>query len=203
MNSVENYGSLMWTIRGRFDVIETLRHSDADPFSRAESAAFQGRKIVEAIAFGCLVAIDNSLKSIPRDAKGQWNVEKIFKSLKSKNLNILPSPSIIREATEEENSANNVNVTIEGVPERRLTHDDLIEIYQNLHFWLHEVNPYVHEESSEFYENKSITLWENLEKLNLFIERHFISIHGSGFFCVLRDINDHKTKVIPLAKDTA
>jgi hypothetical protein len=62
MNPMENYCSLMWTIRARFDVIDTLRQSSADFFSPAESAAFHCRKIVEAIAFACLVAIDNGLK---------------------------------------------------------------------------------------------------------------------------------------------
>ena len=105
MNPMENYCSLLWTIRSRFDVIDTLRQSSADFFSRAESAAFHGRKIVEAIAFACLVAIDNGLKYVPRDAEKQWNAETIFKNLKSKNLKVLPSPSIFRQATPEEKTS--------------------------------------------------------------------------------------------------
>jgi hypothetical protein len=50
--------------------------------------------IVEAIAFACLVAIDNALKYVPRDAEKQWNAETIFQNLKSKNLKVLLSPSI-------------------------------------------------------------------------------------------------------------
>lgn len=48
------------------------------------------------------MAIENGLKHIPRDAQGQWNAEEIFKSLKSKNLMILPSPSRLRPATLQE-----------------------------------------------------------------------------------------------------
>jgi len=203
MTPIENYGSLMWTIRGRFDVIETLRQSTAESFSRAESAAFNGRKIVEAIAFACLVAIDHGALTIPRDAKGQWNAETIFKSLKAKSLVVLPSPSIIRQSTADEKSSSNVNVTIEGVPGRRLSYDDLIAIYQRLHAWLHEVNPYVHQERSDFYAKKSAALWQDLTDLHEFIERHFISIQGNGFFCVLRDTQDQQTKVIPLSKEAA
>lgn len=203
MNPIENYGSLMWTIRNRFDVIEALHQSSVDPFSRAESAAFHGRKIVEAIAFACLVTIDHGLKNIPKDAKGQWNAEKIFKSLESKNLSILPSPSIIRQATPEEQATNGVNITIEGIPERRLTCDGLIKIYQRLHAWLHEINPYVHQRHAEFYTKKSEALWADLVSLHLFIERHFISIQGAAFFCVLRDVHDQQTKVIPFSKLTA
>ena len=183
-------------------MIEILRQSSTDPFSRAESAAFHGRKIVEAIAFACLVAIDNGLKNIPRDAKGQWNAETIFKSLKAKNLTVLPSPSNIRQATSEEKSTNGVSVTIEGIPERRLTHENLIEIYQGLHAWLHEVNPYTYQGHLDFYAQKSVVLWQDLEKLHLFVERHFISIHGAGFFCILRDCQDQQTKVVPLNKAT-
>lgn len=105
MNPMENYCSLMWTIRSRFDVIDTLRQSSADFFSRAESAAFHGRKIVEAIAFACLVAIDNGLKYVPRDAEQQWNAETIFQNLKSKNLTVLPSPSIFPHTYAEEKTS--------------------------------------------------------------------------------------------------
>ncbi|MCQ4270070.1 hypothetical protein NA655_03440 [Pseudomonas kuykendallii] len=203
MNPIENYGELMWKIRSRFDVIEALRQSDSDPFSRAESAAFHGRKIVEAIAFACLVAVNNGLKIIPRDAKGQWNAEAIFKNLKSKNITALPSPSNIRQATLEEQMTDGVNVIIEGIPEKRLTTEELIEIYKRLHVWLHELNPYSYQGHSEFYTQKSGTLWADLEKLHLFIERHFISIRGTAFFCVLRDTQDRETKVIPLAKQEA
>lgn len=196
----DTYLSLMLTIRNRFDTIDLLHNASSEPFSRAETAAFHGRKIVEAIAFGCLVAIENGLNTVPRDAKGQWNAESIFESLKSKALSALPSPSIIRQATPDEQRENNVKAVGEGIPEKRLTHDDLISIYQSLHAWLHEVNPYVHSEHANFYDQKAETLWADLTKLRLFMERHFISIHGAAFFCVLWDSQDGQTKVGSLSK---
>lgn len=199
----DTYLSLMLTIRDRFDIIGTLQDASSEPFSRAETAAIHGRKIVEAIAFGCLVAIENGLNTVPRDAKGQWNAEDIFKSLKSKGLSVLPSPSIIRQATPDEQRENNVKAVFEGIPERRLTHDDLISIYKSLHAWLHEVNPYVHSEHANFYTQKAETLWSDLAKLRLFMERHVISIHGAAFFCVLWDSEDGQTKVSSLSKVTA
>jgi hypothetical protein len=120
MDARDSYHSLMLTVRERFDVIQAL-HALSASFSQAEAAAFHGRKIVEAIAFGCLVAIENGLKHIPRDAKGQWNAEEIFRNLKLKNLTILPSPSHLRAATKQEQQDNNVQVTVEGIPERRLS----------------------------------------------------------------------------------
>jgi hypothetical protein len=46
-------------------------------------------------------------------------------------LSILPSPSTIRNPTEEERRENpGVGATIEGMPLRRLSHDELIAIYE-------------------------------------------------------------------------
>jgi hypothetical protein len=202
MKPIETYSSLMRTIRNRFDIIETLRQSEleANSFSKAETATFHGRKIIEAIAFACLVTVEHGLKVIPKDAKGQWNAEKIFKSLKAKKLNVMPRPSIFRKATESETIKSGAKITIEGVPEKQLTDEELIEIYQGFHAWLHEINPYTHEGVDKFYEEKSPNLWRDLERLHRFIERHFISIRGASFFCVLKDSKDFETKVIPLQK---
>ena len=200
MMPLENYGSLMQTIRERCDVIGQLKASHAADFARAESAAFHGRKIVEGTAFACLVAIENGLTTIPRDAKGQWNAEDIFKNLKKKGLEVLPSPSVIRPATPDEEKEHGVKTTIEGLPERRLTHDELIAIYQRLHGWAHELNPYTWVEHDTFYAKHSPALWSDLERLERFLERHFISIRGKGFYCTLRDKNDGQTKVLPLQK---
>ncbi len=194
------YLDLMSVVRDRLDTIDKLASSTGGDFARAEAAAFQGRKVVEGIAFACLVATEKGLKLIPRDAKGHWNAESIQKSLSSKNINTFPSPSTIRNPTEEERSRDNVNVVIEGVPERRISTDEFIAMYQRMHRWLHELNPYVAKDRATFYSNNGQQLWNDLSAIGRFIERHFISIKGSGFFCVLRDINDGQTKVLPLQR---
>jgi hypothetical protein len=203
MDARETYLSLMLTVRERFDAIEGLRNAAVPTFAQAEAAAFHGRKIIEAIAFACLVAVQNGLKEVPRDAKGQWNAETIFKSLKSKGLSVLPSPSQIRQASPEEQRDNNVTVVIDGIPERRLAHEDLIGIYQALHAWLHEVNPYVHFNHATFMSAKLEKLWADLARLRFFLERHFISIRGEAFFSVLWDSQDGHTKVGSLSKAAA
>lgn len=141
----------MRTIRVRFDAIDALKYAQIEGFPRAELAAFHGRKIIEGIAFACLVATERGLSTIPRDAKGQWNAENIFNSLKKKGLTVLPNPSIIRQATESETKNNKVNAVIEGQPELNLSYEQLIHIYQRFHAWLHEVNPYTYEDQSSFY----------------------------------------------------
>jgi hypothetical protein len=201
MTPHENYISLMQTVRGRLDIIAQLKQTKADDFARAETAAFHGRKVVEGTAFACLIAIENGLPAVPKDAKGKWNAEDILKSLKKKGLDVLPSPSVLRNATPAEKEDQGVNIVIEGVPDRRLTHDELIEIYQRLHGWAHELNPYTHEEHETFCATNSRALWEDLSRLERFLERHFIAIRGKGFYCTLRDSQDGLTKVMPLAKE--
>lgn len=203
MNPADLYLSLMQTIRVRLDVVEILRNGSGPEFVRAESAAFHGRKVIEAIAFACLVALDNSFEVVPRDAKGQWNAEDIFNSLQRKNLGVFPSPSVIRAATLEEEAARGVLVVIDGVPERRLTHADLVAIYKRLHAWLHEVNPYTSTSQDAFCATRAPELWIDLFKLHSFVERHVMSIRGAGFFCVLRDKDDQTTKVLPIYRESA
>jgi hypothetical protein len=194
------YQALMEVIRRRFDLIDAVRSSPTDDLVKAETAAFHGRKIVEGIAFGCLVAIEHGLKQLPRDAKGQWNAENIFERLRKKGLTVLPSPSFIRPATTEEAKAQDVKAVVEGQPDRRLSHDDLIGLYRQLHRWLHEWNPYVTSTKTARSTSSAKALWSELDKLRLFIERHFISIHGEGFFTVLWDSQDNMTKVAALSK---
>ena len=190
----------MTTVRNRLDVIKIIKDSRGNDFSRAETAAFHGRKIIEGIAFACLVAIENGIKHVPRDAKGQWNAETILKNLKSKRIDTLPSPSVIRSASTAERESENVNVVIEGVSERRISPDDLIAMYQRMHRWLHEVNPYTEPAHESFNIKYGQILWDDLRRIDLFIDKHFISISGDGFFCVLRDDVDGLTKVVPLSR---
>jgi len=196
----DKYLELMKIIRNRLDLINSLRTVNVDSFSKDETAAFHGRKIIEGIAFACLAATEHGLKEVPRSAKGQWNAEKLLKKLKAKNISTFPSPSIIRHATKPEQQSNNVKVVVEGIPEKRISLDGLITIYQGLHRWLHEVNPYVENDRESFLLKYEDSLWNGLSKLEKFIEKHFISISGEGFFCVLRDDQDTTTKIIPLSK---
>lgn len=197
----EIYADLMQVIRRRLDTIRLLQTVQGDEFSRTESAAFQGRKAIEGIAFACLVATENGIKHVPRDALGQWNAEKIFEKLKKKGIHTLPSPSIVRSSTEAERRENfGVAVTIEGVPERRLSHDELIAIYARTHRWLHEINPYIEPDHMQFCAKNAASLWQDMARVDSFVDKHFISIGGEGFFCVLRDNTDGQTKVQSLSR---
>jgi hypothetical protein len=41
------------------------------------------------------VATENGIKHVPRDAKGQWNAEKVFDSLKKKGFGSVPYLTVI------------------------------------------------------------------------------------------------------------
>ena len=197
---LENYQQLMNVVRSRLDAVQSLSKLTIDEFNNSEIAAFHGRKIIEAIAFGCLVGIKNGLKTIPRDAEGQYNAEKIFKNLNSKGIDIFPSPSKIRYATESEINEHNTKIVVEGIPERRIDKNEMIKKYQRMHNWLHELNPYTKDNQEVFYQKNKQQLWKDLNELELFLSSHVMSINGEAFFCVLRDKQDGRTKVISLSK---
>ena len=189
----------MWAIRTRFEAIQSIKNSNLNNFAKAESAAFHGRKIVEGIAFACLVAYENRFQNIPKEAKGKWNPAVIFKELKKKKVEIIPSPSVLRLPISGESlPSTKIDKIIEGIPENRITHEQLIEIYNRMHVWLHELNPYTYSEKSTFCDQKSQILWGDIDKLYKFLEKHFISINGMAFYCVLFDSQDNGTKVYPL-----
>lgn len=102
----------------------------------------------------------------------------------------------MRYPTDQERADNpGVGTTIEGQPALCLSHDQLIEIYQNTHRWLHEINPYTEPHRTDFYTKNGASFWQEMGKVDRFIDKHFISIGGEGFFCVLRDKVDGQTKV--------
>ena len=200
MDQISKYHDLMENIRGRFDLINAIRSASADAFSKAETAAFQGRKVIECIAFGCLVAVENAYKYVPHSEKTQWNAADIFKGLRKKDMWVLPNPSIIRLPTESEKVEHNVTSVIEGMPDRCLACDEILEIYSSMHKWLHDINPYLNSDRQKFLIKNEGRLWRDLERLNLMMERHFISIRGEAFYCILHDMNDNQTKLVKLSK---
>lgn len=196
----DQYQRLMQVVRKRLESIQSLSAMNVDDFGKAEMAAFHGRKIIEAVAFGCLIGIKNGLKTIPKDAQGQYNAEKIFKKLMSNSIEIFPSPSEIRCAAHDEINKHNAKIVIDGIPERRITREDIIKKYQRMHNWLHELNPYTKDNQEEFYIKNQAQLWKDLNELEMFLRHHVISINGEAFYCTLRDKLDGKTKVVSLTK---
>lgn len=200
--ALQTYCHLMVTIRYRFETLAQLSVSGIPPFAKAEQAAFHGRKIVEAIAFGCLVATENGLNQVPRDAKGKWNAKEILQSLRSKKISTLPLPSELRLSNRNTPEESGARAVIEGVQQKRLSHDELIAIYGRFHAWLHELNPYTQPNRELFHDTHIESLNDDIARLRDFIERHFISINGEGFYATLWDSGDNEVKVHSLSRTT-
>lgn len=52
----------------------------------------------------------------------------------------------------------------------------------------------------DYYSKHGTTLWDDLGRLEHFLERHFISIRGEDFYCTLRDSKDGTTKILAIRK---
>jgi hypothetical protein len=195
------YTRLAHNLRSRIRFAQHVFTLDEPKARIVETVCLQGRKIIETIAYMALVATHHGLglRGVPNDAKLQWNAETILTRMKKKRLTVLPSPSTITGSPLTGSQPPDYNLVVNGVPEYRLSHEELISIYRNFHKGLHETNPYAREDNDEFYLSLLPTLQADLEKLKNFTWSHFISIKGRGFMVKLEDSNGNLS-VLPLAK---
>jgi hypothetical protein len=194
------YYNVMKVIRGRFDVINQYLDRDDRDFFLGEILAFHTRKIIEAIAFGCMIALENSKNSIPTKLKKEYSADKILKHLRGKNSLPYPSPSEIRKSTPAEFFQYKSKITCAGIEEYRLTIDELLSMYGRTHKWLHEFNPYSKNKHQDFALANIDNLINDIKELNNFISSHAISLDGIAFMCKLVDKVDGQTKVVPISK---
>jgi hypothetical protein len=195
----ERYKQLAVRLRDRIEFAELVLKSSAPAWQKAESLALQLRKSIETVAHMSLVATEHGLGElgVPKDIKRHWNAETIFKRLKQRGFNILPSPSRMQNSSDPRFKA-----VFAGVPEYRLSYDDLIEMYQWLHNLLHDDNPYralTIEQSHDTALEKLSTL---LVRIKNFTWIHFIGIRGEAFAVDLRNIHG-ETAVLPLKRIAA
>ena len=189
---VDQYHAVMSRIRSRLDVISQIRRSNLSTLSALETAAFHLRKVIEGIAFGCLIACENGVKRLPRDAQGQWNADNIFSRLDRRGVLALPNPSAFRSPTSEEREEMKRSIgaelahVIEGQPDACLNVDDIRSMYRRTHGWLHEENPYVARDADQRAVEVE-NLWSDVDKIEGLLGSHAIGISGEMFFCVLRD----------------
>ena len=190
------YADVMLRIRQRFDAINALRKQEPS-WSVGESIGTHLRKIIEGVAFGCIVAMQNSTKKLLRRVVGKWNADDIFFELKKLDNFCYPDPSDIRPASEVEKRNCNVEVVLEGQEDRRISVDDLRAMYQRTHPWTHEDNPYVTRPLDD--KNFDILI-EDVDKVERMLSLHRIGIMGESFICIIRDKNDGQLKVHPISK---
>lgn len=199
------YRDVMYRIRQHFDLIDQIKELKLIcDFAVLEICASNIRKIIEGIAFGCLIIAEHGGETVPKKAKREFNAEKTLKWLEKKNVEVFPTPSVIRsftaddieEATKYTTGLDNISATIEGQPQLIVTRNELKKIYNEMHHLCHEANPYL--------QNRGLNLTDVLsymKKIKDFIWKHTISWQGKMFFCVLCDNVDRLTKVLPLSKE--
>ena len=194
----QQYQSLMTNIRARHELVSGLGLRPSSEFVDFETAAFHLRKTIEGVAFGCLVALENGLKKIPRDARGQWNADKIFSKLKKRDELVFP------ESFKRENPDGSAGIVVQHhiVPrkETNLTVEEVRNIYRRLHVWNHEWNPYVAENKTKFKQRKAEVI-EFGPKLWNWLVVHMIGIGGEIFLAGLKEGPEGRVNLVAATKN--
>ena len=180
--ALSQYRGLMSNIRARFDIIDGLQLNAASEYAVLETAAFHLRKSIEGVAFGCLVATQVGLKSVPRDAQGQWNADRIFSTLKKREKPVFPFA-----ITREEPAQDDRGIQHYIVPnvDWNITLDEAKNIYRRTHKWVHEWNPYVPTTVTKFgYYCQQ--LLDDIVNTWQWLVHHAIGVAGEVFIAVLK-----------------
>jgi hypothetical protein len=187
------YLELMTRIRARFETIDLLDPDQSYELSVLETVAFHLRKIIEGIAFGCLVAIENGLKAVPRDAVGQWNADIIFARLKKREQLAFPEPFERQDPP----AGSDPKVNHHLVPRKDLTMsvDEMRDCYRRTHPWLHEWNPYVPSHATDFEKRRADLLRDEIAVRNV-MWQHMIGIGGEVFLGYLKHPGDEQVRVV-------
>lgn len=187
------YRMLLTNIRARYEVINGLALKEGSDFATLETAAFHMRKSIEGIAFGCLVALENGLNAIPRDAQGQWNADRIFTRLSRQDELVFPES--FRRVDPPKGSDPIVAHHIVKNTEVNLSVDEVRRIYRRSHKWVHEWNPYV-ESFGRDYAVYRAELLADLPKIWNWLLAHMIGIGGKVFLGLLKDGDDQAVRVV-------
>ncbi|MEJ6593572.1 hypothetical protein [Parasphingorhabdus sp.] len=187
------YQSLLINIRARYEIIDNLHREANSDFAVLETSAFHIRKSIERFAFGCLVALDNGLKKIPRDARGQWNADKKFAKLPKQKELVFPRS--FRRDNPPLGSDPRVSNHIVKRLEINLTVDDVRAIYRRSHKWLHEWNPYLESFGRDFEKSKA-ELLSDLPKIWDWLLQNLIGIGGKVFLGLLKHGPNEDVRVV-------
>lgn len=173
----------MRNIRARFEIIDTLQLSETSEYPALETAAFHLRKSIEGVAFGCLVATENGLKKIPRDAVGQWNADKIFSRMSRHKPLIFPCSIDVQSSVNEDEAAKHHIVVNEA---DNVSIDEIRSVYRRTHFWLHEANPYIAITLDKFVKLRSQLLLD-IVAVWRWLLHHLIAADGELFLTVMKN----------------
>lgn len=136
--------------------------------------------------------MEQGLKEVPRDARGQWNADNIFARLKKRDQLVFPEAFKREDPPADGDPIVNHHI----VPNKgaNLSIDDVRDIYRRSHKWLHEWNPYVERLGKEFPQSKS-DLLADIPSVWNWIVQHMIGIGGHVFLGILKDV-DGQVRVV-------
>jgi hypothetical protein len=172
----------MRNVRARFEIIESLKLSVDSDYPKLETAAFHLRKSIEGVAFGCLVAMENGLKAVPRDAVGQWNADRIFAKVDKRKPLIFP---FAIDRKDPPAGSKDVQHHIVKDEQRNLSIADVRSIYRRSHTWLHEMNPYIPITATKFSSLRD-SLLKDIVSVWSWLLHHIIAADGEVFLTVLK-----------------
>jgi hypothetical protein len=127
------YEASMALIRTRLTTLSATE-ANGNLLARAETFAFQIRKIVEGVAFGALSAVEHRNRSLLKEQRTK-DADKLLSWLAKKNLLELPSAQRLDPPIGE------FNIVLSGVAERNLTVDQLSAAYGRASALIHERHP--------------------------------------------------------------
>ena len=188
----DQYRGLMSNIRARFEIIDGLGLGGESEYAPLETAAFHLRKSIEAATFGCLIAMENGLRKVPRDAKGQWNADKLLTKVKKGNPPVFP---VAIHAEEPQPGSVGIAHHIVTNKEWNLSIDEVRQIYRRTHKWLHEWNPYLPGGPLKFGKYRD-ELIDDIPKVWRWLLHHLISVDGEVFIAVLKRSPDVGVEII-------
>lgn len=152
-----------------------------------ENIILSMRKVVEGIAFCCLIATQIRVGQVPRQIKNNWNAEEIFQFLASKKLLHLPDFARLKleRETSDADAPNAWRLEISESKDEEL--ERVISIYHQCHKFLHEFNPYIGMplRLADF-DEQMIVSCNHLKKDHMWIWnrfwQHSVRIRGKVFF---------------------
>ena len=157
-----------------------------------EAAALQLRKIYELIAFSAMSADLEKYSSVRMEFSEDWRFADILKTIEQENRYFLPQPTRRVQSTVE-----GVNWHIEERPEAKLSKEDLIFRYKQLHKIMHAENPFAEPYSRHQYLIR-IDTWVREVGGLLAEHRYVIGPMQQGYIV---ELNDHGEDVTAFRVD--
>jgi hypothetical protein len=194
---LRRYADCMEEIKRRTDVIRWIIKREKTTgyiHTDVETACLQMRKILELIALSSLIANNEEYSRQYQKFAEHWHATKILEDIEAINPDFWPVPS-------EQVIDPNTGMVKDVVPVTKeyLTHENLVEIYDECNQFLHAQNPYGAPQNITRITSK-MALW--LTKMMNLLNHHQIRLVNPDFeiWVLIRDKDDNRVKTFLMKK---